>query len=116
LVSISSIVVVDLRRSKGIGVGAELMYANLHGIPVIGWLPSDSEYKRDIVKNINGEDLVDWVHPFAYGLCDMRFETLAEIGCELNRMVETQNFQKSFRSPQHSIDKFLEQYPDFKKT
>jgi hypothetical protein len=115
LVSISSVVVADLRRSKGIGVGAELMYANLHGIPVIGWLPPDSEYKRDLVKNINGEDLIDWVHPFAFGLCDMRFETLAEIGFELEMMIKTHNFKKSYRSPQHSIDKFLERYPDFEK-
>ena len=115
LVSVSNVVVADLRRSKGIGVGAELMYANLHGIPVIGWLPSNSEYKKDLIKNINGEDLIDWVHPFAYGLCDKRFETLNEIGKEIDLMVETGRFEKSFRSPQHSIDKFLEYYPELKR-
>ena len=55
----SDLVLVDLRTEKGIGVGAELMYAHFIGRPVVGWLPRNSHYKRDYVEDVFGEDLVD---------------------------------------------------------
>ena len=112
LVKSSHIIVADLRKSKGIGVGAELMFANLHNIPVIGWLPPQSDYKREVVRNLNGEDLFDWVHPFAYGMCDKHLNSLDEIGDEINRMISSSDFGKSYRTPDHSIETFLREYPD----
>ncbi|BEV11918.1 hypothetical protein ATDW_24140 [Asticcacaulis sp. DW145] len=113
LVKIADVVLVDLRRSKGIGVGAELMFASMHSIPVIAWLPDDSEYKKDVVRNVSGEDLYDWVHPFAYGLCDKHVSDLDAACREINDMIKNRNISKqSFRTPEHAIGEFQKAYPD----
>jgi hypothetical protein len=70
LVSISDVVLVDARREKGIGVGAEMMFAVQHGIPIVTWSPPDTHYRRSKVADLFGEDLHDWTHPFVFGLSD----------------------------------------------
>ncbi|MGH1414807.1 MAG: hypothetical protein ACRBB0_15065 [Pelagimonas sp.] len=70
LVSISDLILVDLRKKKGIGVGAELMFADQMKIPTFGVLGSRSEYKRTTLTNLSGQNIQDWTHPFAEGLCD----------------------------------------------
>jgi hypothetical protein len=78
LVSISDVVLVDARTEKGIGVGAEMMFAAHRGIPVISWAPPKSHYRREFVSNVLGEDLHDWTHPFVFGLSDYVVDDLAE--------------------------------------
>ena len=78
LVSISDVVLVDARREKGIGVGAEMMFAVQRGIPVITWAPPDTHYRRPKVPDLFGEDLHDWTHPFVFGLSDHVVDDLAE--------------------------------------
>lgn len=78
LVSISDVVLVDARREKGIGVGAEMMFAVQRGIPVITWAPPDTHYRRSRVPDLFGEDLHDWTHPFIFGLSDHIVSDLAE--------------------------------------
>jgi hypothetical protein len=68
MISISNIVVVDARTEKGVGVGAELMYARELGIPVVAVCPPESNYRRSLVEDVCGENLRDWVHPFIYSL------------------------------------------------
>lgn len=68
LVSISDVVLVDARREKGIGVGAEMMFAVQHGIPVVTWSPPDTHYRRSQITNLFGKDIYDWTHPFVFGL------------------------------------------------
>lgn len=68
MISISNVVVVDARAEKGVGVGAELMYARERGVPVIAVCPPESNYRRSLVEDVCGEDLSDWIHPFIYGL------------------------------------------------
>lgn len=70
LVSISDIVLVDARHSKGIGVGAEMMFAADRHIPIITWAPSNGHYRRTFLPDVYGEDLHDWMHPFIFGLSD----------------------------------------------
>jgi hypothetical protein len=70
LVSISDAVLVDARTRKGIGVGAEMMFARFEGIPVITICPPNSNYRRDFLPDVFGEDLSDWIHPFVAGLSD----------------------------------------------
>jgi len=78
LVSIADIVLVDARREKGIGVGAEMMFAVQRGIPVVTWAPADTHYRRSKVADLFGEDLHDWMHPFVFGLSDRVVSDLAE--------------------------------------
>ncbi len=68
LVAMSDAVVVDARTEKGVGVGAEMMFASQRGIPVITVAPKNTNYRRDFLPNVFGEDLHDWVHPFVFGL------------------------------------------------
>ncbi|MBH5392094.1 class I SAM-dependent methyltransferase [Bradyrhizobium diversitatis] len=78
LVSISDVVLVDARREKGIGVGAEMMFAIQRGIPVITWSPPDTHYRRSKITDLFGEDLHDWTHPFVFGLSDHVVDDLQE--------------------------------------
>lgn len=77
LVSISDVILVDLRRKKGIGVGAELMLANHLRIPVIGILGPHSEYFKKCLTNVSGQELRNWTHPFARGMCDHLCQDIA---------------------------------------
>ena len=78
LVSIADVVLVDARREKGIGVGAEMMFAVQRGIPVVTWAPADTHYRRSKVADLFGEDLHNWTHPFVFGLSDRVVDDLAE--------------------------------------
>ena len=70
LVSISDVVVVDARTERGIGLGAEMMFARAHEIPVVTVCPPNSNYRRDRIEDLFGEDVHDWTHPFIAGLSD----------------------------------------------
>lgn len=115
LVKTSKAVLVDLRTEKGIGVGAELMYANTLGIPVVGWSPPESNYQRSSVRGIFGEDLVDWIHPFAFGMCDFLSPSLEE-ACQ--HLASIRDGDWTGRAPTKlaasAIDHFLALYPGFR--
>ncbi|HVE45944.1 MAG TPA: hypothetical protein VNA57_04250 [Acidimicrobiales bacterium] len=68
--SISDVVIADARTEKGIGVGAEMMFARMRAIPVVTVCPRNSNYRRDLVPDVFGEDLENWIHPFVFGLSD----------------------------------------------
>lgn len=65
----SNIVLVDARGKRGLGVGAEMMFAKMHGIPVISWLPEQSHYQRESI-HLLGQYVESWIHPFVYNLSD----------------------------------------------
>lgn len=111
LVGSADVILVDLRTEKGIGVGAELMYAHLTARPVIGWLPRNSYYRRDKVEDVFGEDLIDWVHPFAFGLCDLTVETLTDACNQINLMNGECKFAKNEKkAPERAIEAFRSAY------
>lgn len=110
LVSISEVILVDARKEKGVGIGAELMFAQQRGIPVITWSPKNSYYRKDFIPNVFGEDLVNWIHPFIYGLSDYIVEDLDEM-VELIKTLATKgalNINKP--SANDSIKYFLRKY------
>src|SRR5262245_39027064 len=43
----SHIVFVDARDRRGLGVGAEMMWAKVNKIPVVTWSPRNSHYRKD---------------------------------------------------------------------
>lgn len=65
----SHLVLVDARGKRGLGVGAEMMFAKMHHIPVMAWLPEDSHYHRRKI-HLLGQDVTSWIHPFVFNLCD----------------------------------------------
>jgi hypothetical protein len=76
-VSSSDIVFVDARDRRGLGVGAEMMWAKMHQIPVVTWAPRDSHYHKSAT-TILGVPVDNFVHPFVEGLSDQIVENLEE--------------------------------------
>jgi hypothetical protein len=73
----SDIVFVDARDRRGLGVGAEMMWAKLHKLPVISLAPKNSHYhKHDTT--LLGVPVKDWIHPFVESLSDAIVENLHE--------------------------------------
>lgn len=73
----SDIVFVDARDRRGLGVGAEMMWAKLNRIPVIVWAPADTHYHKSCTSIL--ENLVlDYIHPFVESLGDKIVESLEE--------------------------------------
>lgn len=73
----SHIVFVDARDRRGLGVGAEMMWAKLNKIPVVAWAPKDSHYHKTHA-TVLGVPVNDFVHPFVESLSDKIVENLAE--------------------------------------
>lgn len=115
LIKSAHVVLADLRTEKGVGVGAELMYAHHHNIPVVGWAPPNSYYRRDHVEDVFGEDLEDWIHPFVFGLCDYLAEDL-ETACQKINELAAGRWQGrgAEKSSDNAIAAFLKSYPDSK--
>lgn len=86
LVRTSDAVVVDARAERGIGVGAEMMFARYAGTAVITVCPPNTFYRRDVVRGVDGEDLIDWVHPFVASLSDEVVDTVEEAAASLDRL------------------------------
>lgn len=107
LVSISDLIIVDLRRKKGIGVGAELMLADQLKIPTFGILGPSSEYQRDVLTNLSGQDIRDWTHPFAEGLCDELFEGINVACGRLNELLDGRGVSSAYSEKSEAAIKYF---------
>jgi hypothetical protein len=76
-VTCSDIVFADIRDRRGIGVGAEMMWAKIHKIPLVTWAPRDSHYYKSQTTLLN-VPVKDWIHPFVFALSDYMAETLKD--------------------------------------
>ena len=73
----SHAVFVDARDRRGLGVGAEMMWAKLNQIPVVAWAPKNSHYNKEKTSVL--DVAVDgFIHPFVLGLSDKVIDTLPE--------------------------------------
>ena len=63
----SDIVFVDARERRGLGVGAEMMWAKLNKLPVITLAPRDSHYHKSHTTLLD-VPVKDWIHPFVESL------------------------------------------------
>lgn len=73
----SHIVFVDARDRRGLGVGAEMMWAKMNQIPVVTWAPRNSHYKKDHT-TILDVPVANFVHPFVECLSDQIVDNLIE--------------------------------------
>lgn len=73
----SHCILVDAREKRGLGVGAEMMFAKMHRIPVIAWLPEESHYYRQKI-HLLGQKVEPWIHPFVFNLSDYLAPTLEQ--------------------------------------
>jgi hypothetical protein len=108
LVASSNVVLVDARTAKGIGVGAEMMFAVSRGIPVISWVPRETHYRRKTVEDVFGEDLSDWLHPFINGLSDYVVDSLEEAAALLGTAARSGQLAPT-KNPESAIRHFRSQ-------
>ncbi len=73
----SNFVLVDARDRRGLGVGAEMMWAKLNGIPVISWAPMDTHYHKRSTTLLD-VPVENFIHPFVEALSDKIAEDLIE--------------------------------------
>jgi hypothetical protein len=73
----SDVVFVDARDRRGLGVGAEMMWAKFHKIPIVTLAPVNSHYNKSKTTLLD-VTVENWVHPFVESLSDAIVETLAE--------------------------------------
>jgi hypothetical protein len=76
----SDLVFVDARDRRGLGVGAEMMWAKINQIPIITLAPLDTHYHKKET-TLLGITVEDWIHPFVESLSDVVVENLF-LGCE----------------------------------
>lgn len=76
-VASADIVFVDARDRRGLGVGAEMMWAKSHQIPVISWAPLDSHYHKSST-TVLGVAVDRFLHPFVAALSDQIVADLEE--------------------------------------
>jgi hypothetical protein len=73
----SDIVFVDARDRRGLGVGAEMMWAKVNKIPVVTWAPKNSHYNKEQA-TILDVPVANFIHPFVESLSDKIVENLIE--------------------------------------
>lgn len=76
----SNVVFVDARQRRGLGVGAEMMWAKMNSIPVVTLCPLEAHYQKSQIQILD-VSVNNWVHPFIANLSDFVAPTL-EAGAE----------------------------------
>jgi hypothetical protein len=104
LVDSSDVVFVDGRGKRGIGVGAEMMFAQMRGTRVVAICPDESAYRRRDVHDMFGEDLDEWIHPFVFGLADHIAASLEEAIAWVEGWVRAGRPQKAAGEVDRAID------------
>ena len=84
----ADVVLVDARLKRGLGVGAEMMWAKFHNIPVVSWAPKESHYNKTHAV-ILGVPVEHFVHPFVESLSDYIAETLLDAACYIQQVVNS---------------------------
>lgn len=77
MVYCSDFVLVDVRQKRGLGVGAEMMWAKMNKIPVISYAPQESHHRKSKASILKTE-VDDWIHPFVECLSDHIAASLAD--------------------------------------
>lgn len=78
---------VDLRHRRGLGVGAEMMWAKFHEKPLLALAPLGSHYRPGSTQILD-QVVDDFVHPFVLNLCDHLVEDLEEGAAWIERWLK----------------------------
>lgn len=73
----SNVVFVDARDRRGLGVGAEMMWAKVNKIPVVAWAPRNTHYRKDQTTLLD-VSIENFIHPFVESLSDLVADDLIE--------------------------------------
>lgn len=83
----SDVVFVDARERRGLGVGAEMMWAKLHKLPIVTLAPKNSHYHKNST-SLLGVTVHQWIHPFVESLSDKIVENLQEGALWINQVMK----------------------------
>lgn len=83
----ADVILVDARERRGLGVGAEMMWAKMNHIPVLTLAPKNTHYQKNEVKLL-GVRVENWVHPFVESLSDAIIINLEEAASWLKKFTE----------------------------
>jgi hypothetical protein len=104
----SDLVLVDARERRGLGVGAEMMWAKMHRLPLVIWSPKNSHYHKEQAELL-GVEVDHWVHPFVESLADHLAEDLESIAEWMVRFLEGGTAVKGPEDIQGAMRYYLEQ-------
>ncbi len=88
----ADVVLVDARARRGLGVGAEMMWAKVHKIPVVTWAPPETHYHKSET-TILGMAVKNFVHPFVESLSDQVVSSLADAALFIENALEDSSFK-----------------------
>jgi len=78
-VMVASVVIVDARERRGLGIGVEMAAAAILETPVIVVAPRNSRYRSDELR-YRGATVKDYVHPHVASLATCVVDTFVEAG------------------------------------
>ncbi|HWO61699.1 MAG TPA: hypothetical protein VNO31_16865 [Umezawaea sp.] len=84
-VSVASVVIVDARERRGLGIGVEMAAAASLGTPVVVVAPRNSKYRSDTLE-YRGVTINDYVHPHVASLAVEVVDDFTEAGVVLRRL------------------------------
>jgi hypothetical protein len=88
----SDVVFVDARSRCGLGVGAEMMWAKAHRIPVVTWAPEDTHYRKSST-TLLGVPVENFIHPFVESLSDAIVADLVEGALWIQKVMSDPSFK-----------------------
>ncbi|MDO5758372.1 MAG: hypothetical protein Q4P24_12880 [Rhodobacterales bacterium] len=89
------------------------MLADQLKVPTFGILGQSSEYQKDVLTNLSGQDIEGWTHPFAEGLCDELFDNVEAACVRLNQLLEGEGVASTYgEKSQAAIQYFRSKSPD----
>jgi hypothetical protein len=104
----SHVVFVDARDRRGLGVGAEMMWAKINKIPVVTWAPLESHYNKTKAI-ILGMEVDRFIHPFVYGLSDKIVDRLEEGAQWIEKMLSDPSIEiKGIKDIQSAMQYYQE--------
>ena len=108
-VRVSDFVVVDGRQKRGIGVGQEMLFAKLEGIPVVTVAPKGGHYRKGELHYL-GQKVNDYVHPFIFSTSDAIVENFEEAADWIKNYLEKPVPIKSSRLTEEAIKEYTKKY------
>jgi hypothetical protein len=85
-------IIVDARDRRGLGVGAEMMWAKFHNIPVITWAPPETNYNKSET-TLLGVTVKNYIHPFVESLSDKVALTLLDAALFIEKALINPTFE-----------------------
>lgn len=109
---LADLLFVDARHRRGLGVGAEMMWAKVLGKPVVMLVPKESHYRKTNA-SLLGQSVGDYIHPFVESLSDCIADSLEEGAEWILKFLEGEvGLIKDLSAVEHAMEHYQEtQFP-----